>query len=88
MTGTGAMSLSEGENTVEVTVTSEDGTETGTYMVMVTREEMSDEARLLARYDTNGDGIDDTELGNAIVDYVAGDLPPSDMSILIFLWLG
>ena len=89
VTGTGAMSLSEGDNTVEVTVTSEDGTETMTYTVTVTREIETDEERLRADYDADGDGtIDDDELSAAILEYLAGDLPPSDMSILILLWLG
>ncbi len=47
------------------------------------------EARLLARYDTNGDGsIDAAELGEAIDDYLNEDLSPSDMAILIDIYLG
>ena len=80
--------LAVGENTITVTVTAEDGTMM-TYTVMVTREALTDEARLLARYDTNGDGsIDAAELAQAIDDYLNEDLSPSDMSILIDLYLG
>ena len=81
--------LAVGENTITVTVTAEDGTMM-TYTVMVTVvEPLTDEARLLARYDTNGDGeIDDVELNRAIDDYLDGDLSPSDMGILIDLYLG
>ena len=44
---------------------------------------------LLAAYDDNENGrIDDVELGNAIFDYVNGDLSPDDMGTLILLWLG
>ena len=44
---------------------------------------------LLAAYDDNENGrIDDVELGNAIIDYVNGDLSPDDMSTLILLWIG
>ncbi|MDE2688674.1 MAG: cadherin-like beta sandwich domain-containing protein [Chloroflexota bacterium] len=88
VTGTGAMSLSEGNNTVEVEVTAADGTTTMTYTVVVTREESSDEARLLRIYDADGDGtIDASDLNTAIGDYLAGDFPASDMNILISLYL-
>ncbi len=88
VTGTGAMSLSEGNNTVEVEVTAADGTTTMTYTVVVTREESSDEARLLRIYDADGDGtIDASDLNTAIGDYLAGDLPASYMNILISLYL-
>lgn len=47
------------------------------------------ETRLLARYDTNGDGsIDAAELGEAIDDYLNEELSPSDMGILIDIYLG
>ena len=43
---------------------------------------------LLDRYDVNGnDRIDDDELGNAIVDYINGELSPSDMRSLILIYL-
>ncbi|MCY3543359.1 MAG: cadherin-like beta sandwich domain-containing protein [Chloroflexi bacterium] len=88
VSGTRAMSLSEGNNTVEVEVTAADGTTTMTYTVVVTREESSDEARLLRIYDADGDGtIDASDLNTAIGDYLAGDLPASDMNILISLYL-
>ncbi len=86
--------LSMGNNTISVMVTAEDGTTTETYTVMVSAEATSDEARLLAAYDgiiegTSPDGsIDAAELGMAIDAYLAGDLPPSDMSILIGIFLG
>ena len=81
--------LAVGENTITVTVTAEDGTMM-TYTVMVTVvEPLTDEGRLLARYDTNGDGsIDAAELAEAIDDYLNGDLSPSDMGILIGIYLG
>ena len=82
------VNLAVGENTITVTVTAEDGETRKTYTVMVTRAIETDEERLLAAYDANGDGsIDASELGNAIVDYLAGTLPPSDMNILIDLYL-
>ena len=47
------------------------------------------ETRLLARYDTNGNGsIDDVEIRAAIQDYLAEELSPSDMRTIILLYLG
>ena len=81
--------LAVGENTITVTVTAEDEETMMTYTVMVTREVMTDEARLLARYDTNGDGeIDDVELNRAIDAYLDGDVTDADLNILIDLYLG
>ena len=49
---------------------------------------LTDEARLLAEYDANGDGsIDGTELNNAIDKYLAEELSSSDMNIIIDLYL-
>ena len=80
--------LMVGNNTIRVMVTAEDGRATETYMVTVTREDMSDEARLLARYDAdmNG-GINDVEIGNAIVDFSTGTLSPEDMGTVIVIWV-
>ena len=48
----------------------------------------SDADRLLAEYDDNADDrIDDDEIGDAIVDYVNGDLSPADMGAVIVLYL-
>ncbi len=81
----GDVSLDVGENTI--TVTAENGSTTKDYTGMVTRE--TDEERLLRAYDTNGNGsIDPEELSDAIIDYLDGTLSPSDMSILIVLYLG
>ena len=81
----GDVSLDVGENTI--TVTAENGSTTMDYTGMVTRE--TDEERLLRIYDTNGNGsIDPEELSDAIIDYLDGTLSPSDMSILIVLYLG
>ena len=86
---TGMQDLMSGENTLMVTVTAEDGEAMMTYTVVVTREVMSDEARLIAQYDTNGDGeIDDAEIGDAIVDYANGDLSDEDMGRIIVLYAG
>ena len=83
------VSLMMGSNMIAVMVTAEDGMATETYNITVTAEATSDEARLLAEYDTNGNQmIDAEELGTAIQAYLAGDLPPSDMGILIMLYLG
>ena len=77
-----------GNNTITVTVTAEDGTMMA-YTVMVTVvEPMTDEDRLRAEYDTNGDGsIDGAELNNAIDKYLDEELSASDMNILIDLYL-
>ena len=89
VSGTGSHDLMVGENTITVTVTAEDGTMM-TYTVMVTVvEPLTDEARLLAEYDTidiNGK-IDAAELNNAIDKYLAEELSASDMNILIDLYL-
>ena len=89
VSGTGDVSLDVGENTITVMVTAEDGTAMMTYTVMVTVvEPLTDEARLLAEYDANGDGsIDGTELNNAIDKYLAEELSSSDMNIIIDLYL-
>ena len=85
---TGDVDLMVGENTIEVMVTAEDGTMM-TYTVMVTVvEPLTDEERLRAEYDTNGDGsIDGAELNSAIDKYLAEELSPSDLNILIDLYL-
>ncbi len=81
--------LMVGNNTIRVMVTAEDGRATETYTVTVTREDMSDEARLLRAYDVNNnDSIDDDELNTAIGHYLAGDLTPADMNTLIGIYLG
>ncbi len=90
VSGTGAMSLSEGNNTVEVEVTAADGTTTMTYTVVVTREESSDEARLLRIYDMekgNGNGvIDRGEAVRAVLDFQAGDLSRADAVRVVLLF--
>ena len=85
---TGDQSLMIGANTLSVMVKSEDESATETYTITVTREELTDEKRLLRDHDADGDGsISATELSAAIGDYLAGDLPASDLSILITLFL-
>ena len=80
--------LMVGENTIIVRVIAEDGTTMMTYTVTVTVEELSDEARLLARYDTDGTpGIQAEELREAIRDYLDETLSPTDMRTLIQLYL-
>ena len=81
-------SLTVGDNTITVTVTAEDGM-TMTYTITVTVvEPMTNEERLLSEHDENGNGtIDAAELSAAIPEYLAGDIPPSDMRILIQLYL-
>ena len=81
-------SLAVGDNTITVTVTAEDGM-TMTYTITVTVvEPMTDEERLLSEHDGNGNGtIDAAELSAAIPEYLAGDISPSDMRILIQLYL-
>ena len=84
--GDGMHTLMDGDNTITVTVSAREAEMT--YTVVVMREAMSDEARLRRAYDANGDGsIDGTELNNAIDAYLAEDLSPSDMNILIDLYL-
>lgn len=62
----GTVQLRAGSNTIEVTVTAEDGQTRKTYTVTVTRAEES----LLDRYDVNDDGrIDISEVFTAIDDY-------------------
>ena len=81
--------LTMGDNTIAVMVTAEDGQANETYTVTVSVEATSDEARLRAIYDTDGNGtIEAVELRAAIQAYLAGGLPPSDMRILILLYLG
>jgi len=81
--------LMMGSNTISVMVTAEDGMATETYTITVSAAATSDEARLLAMYDANGDEmIDDDELGNAIVDFANEDLSAGDLGTLIILWIG
>ena len=81
--GTGEMSLSEGENTVEVIVTAEDGTTMMTYTVTVTVEMPT----LLDRYDADdSDHIDLSEVSAAIDDYFNGDLTLAEVSDVIDLY--
>ena len=80
--------LMMGSNTISVMVTAEDGTTSETYTVTVSVAATSDEARLLAEYDTNGvAGIQAEELRTAIQDYLAEELSPTDMRTLIQLYL-
>ena len=80
--------LMMGSNTISVMVTAEDGMATETYTVTVSVAATSDEARLLAEYDTNGvAGIQAEELRTAIQDYLAEELSPTDMRTLIQLYL-
>ena len=84
---TGMQDLMPGENTITVKVTAEDEDTMKTYTVMVTREALTDEARLLALYDRNGSGrINDRELGRAIVDFSNNRLSEADMGRLIVMW--
>ena len=87
--GTGVRPLVAGENVITVTVTAEDGTTMMTYTVVVTVVgPLIDETRLLDEYDENGNGIiDAAELYNAIDKYLAGELSPSGMNIIIDLYL-
>ena len=89
VSGDGSHDLMVGDNTVTVMVTTEDGTMMD-YTVMVTVvEELTDEQRLLAAYDMNGDGaIDDMELNRAIDAYLDENLSDVDLNILIDLYLG
>ena len=85
--GAGDVDLEVGENTVTITVTAEDAETTMTYTVMVTREILTDEARLLARYDANNNGmIDRSEAVQAIRDHQAGTLSRADAVIVIRLY--
>ena len=85
--GDGMYDLMVGANTITVTVTAEDEETMKTYIVMVTREAMSNEARLLDLYDDDGDGqIDDAELSDAIIDFSNDNLSEQDMSDLIVIW--
>ena len=86
----GAVSLDVGGNTITVTVTAEDEETMMTYTVMVTRDDvLTDEARLLADYDANGNNrIDPDELGNAIIDYTNGVIDGDEMGTLILLFVG
>ena len=80
--------LTMGSNTISVMVTAEDGTTMETYTVVVSVEATDDRARLLARYDTDGEeGIQAGELNMAIDDYLAGTLSADDMSVLIGIYL-
>ena len=85
--GDGMHTLMDGDNTITVTVSA--GEAEMTYTVVVTREAMSAEARLLRRYDGDGDNeINDAELGNAIFDNsVNGTLSDDDLGRVIFLWV-
>ena len=81
--------LAVGENTITVTVTAEDEETMMTYTVMVTREVLTDEARLLARYDTNSNGrIEKSEALTAIDDYLFhGTLTKEQMLDIVDLYL-
>ena len=78
--------LTVGENVINVTVTAEDET-TETYTVTVTVAPPV-EGDLLDRYDADDSGdIGSAEIGNAIIDYLNGDLSPSDMGTVILLYI-
>ena len=84
----GENALEAGANTIEVTVTAEDGTTMMTYTVMVTRDDvLTDEARLLAAYDMDSSGhIDLSEVSAAIDDYFDDILDLDEVSIVIDLY--
>ena len=85
--GTGEVSLTVGENAVEVMVTAEDGETTETYTVTVTVEPLSDEERLRAAYDMDSSGhIDLSEVSAAIDDYFEDILDLEEVSIVIDLY--
>ena len=87
VSGDGMHDLMEGENTITVTVTAEDGTTMMTYAVMVTREALSDDARLLAAYDMDSSGhIDLSEVNAAIDDYFDDILDLDEVGIVIDLY--
>ena len=82
--GDGPQSLSEGENTISVTVTAEDGTSQETYTVTVTVVART----LLDRYDTNDNNqIDKSEAVAAIRDYIAGHITKADVVEIIRLYI-
>ena len=89
--GTGDESLTLGENTVEVTVTAEDGTTTMTYTVMVTVTVPSSDASLTSLSLMDGMGMDITLVAGveahwntldcpAMNDRVGADDEPDDMN--------
>ena len=89
--GTGDESLTLGENTVEVTVTAEDGTTTMTYTVMVTVTVPSSDASLTSLSLMDGMGMDITLVAGveahwntldcpAMNDRVGADDQPDDMN--------
>ena len=78
-----SVSLMEGENTVKVMVTAEDGTTMMTYTVTVT----VGMATLLSRYDADDSGdIDLSEVNEAINDYFDGDITLTDVNTVINLY--
>ena len=80
--------LSEGKNTIKVTVTAADGVATEYYMVVATRGSLSDEERLLRAYDADGDReLSDSELGNAIVDYTMDVITGEQMGTIILIYV-
>lgn len=79
--------LSMGSNMIAVMVTAEDGTTTETYNITVTAEATSEEARLLAEYDTNGTpGIQLGEAVAAAQDYSMGTITLDEVVIVIRLY--
>ena len=78
-----SVSLMEGENTVEVMVTAEDGTATETYTVMVTVGMVT----LLDRYDADESGhIDLSEVNKAIDDYFDDLISLANVNTVIDLY--
>ena len=68
--GAGMRTLTAGENVISVTVTAEDETTEETYTVTVT---VLGEDTLLERYDIDGNGLDKSEVLNAIDDFLFND---------------
>ena len=88
--GDGEMTLAEGDNTIIVTVTAEDGTSQETYTVTVTVGEAPPvEGTLLERYDANNSNqIEKGEALTAIDDYlIHGTLTKEEVLDVINLYL-
>ena len=84
---TGMQDLMVGENTITVSVTAEDEETMMTYTVMVTREALTDDQRLLERYDTNNNNmIDRAEAVQAVLDHQAGTLSRADAVRVVLLY--